>query len=239
MYLQLSRGSLTPSQAFFYTAHPASGNQAEAENALAAQAGIVHRATRYGIALDVYRVDFDDYVSTVTQGGDTLYVNSGSVLYRGIEAEGHVRLGVGLTAVANASVMRATFEDSRMTSPLQLAGDTIPFAPRYTGLAGLLYGRGRWRASLLAKFVGTEYQGKNGSADGTTYRVGAYSYTNLSVTRFLTDPGAAHEVRLRLSLDNLWNSSAITDNAGPSVLGVDLVNVLPRRSFMLSVVAQL
>lgn len=41
-----------------------------------------------------------------------------------------------------------------------------------------------------------------------------------------------------LSLDNLWNSGAVTDNAGPSALGPDLVNVLPRRNFMLSVVAQ-
>jgi iron complex outermembrane recepter protein len=239
VYLQLSRGSLIPSQSFFYTANPAVSNQAEPENALAAQVGAVHRGKRYDIALDAYRIDFDNYVSTVTEGGDTLYVNSGGVLYRGIEAEGHVQLGAGLSVVANASLMRATFQDSFMTSSIQLSGDSIPFAPRYTGLAGLLYGRGRWRASLLAKFVGTEYQGKNGSADGATYRVGAYSYTNMSVTRLLTDPGGPHQVRLMLSLDNLWNSDAITDNAGPSTLGPDLVNVLPRRNFMLSVVAQL
>jgi len=135
--------------------------------------------------------------------------------------------------------MRATFQDSYMTSPIQLAGDTVPFAPGYTTVVGLLYGSRRWRASLLAKFIGREYQGKNGSADGATYRVGAYSFTNLSVTRFLTDPSAAHEVHLKLSLDNLWDSSAITDNAGPSALGPDLVNVLPRRSLVVSVVAQL
>jgi iron complex outermembrane receptor protein len=141
--------------------------------------------------------------------------------------------------MANASLMRATFQDSFMTSSIQRAGDTISFAPRYTGLAGLLYGRGRWQASLLTKLVGTEYQGKNGSADGSTCRVGAYSYTNMSVTRLLTDPLSPHQVRLTLSLDNLLNSNAITDNAGPSVIGPNLVNVLPRRNFMLSVVAQL
>jgi iron complex outermembrane recepter protein len=239
IFAQVARGSLDPSQAFFYTAHPALGNQAEPENALAEQVGIVQSGARYAISLDAYNINFNNYVSTVTEGGDTLYVNSGSVLYRGIETEGHLQLGFGLTAVMNASLMRATFQDSFMTSSIQLAGDTIPFAPRYTGLAGLLYGWGRWRASLLAKFIGTEYQGKNGSADGVTYRVGAYSYTNMSVTRFLTDPQSPHEVRLTLSLDNLWNSDAITDNAGPSALGPDLVNVLPRRNFMLAVVAQL
>lgn len=239
VYAQVARGSLDPSQAYFYTAHPALGNQVEPENALAEQVGIVQGSTRYGISLDAYNINFNNYVSTVTEGGDTLYVNSGSVLYRGVETEGHLRLGAGFSAVMNASLMRATFQDSDMTSSIQLAGDTIPFAPHYTGLAGLLYAQGRWRASLLAKFIGTEYQGKNGSADGAAYRVGAYSYTNVAATRFLTDPLSPQDVCLTLSIDNLWNSHAITDTAGPSVLGPDLVNVLPRRNIMLSVVAQL
>jgi iron complex outermembrane recepter protein len=239
LYAQVARGSLDPSQAYFYTAHPALGNQAAAENALAEQLGIVESNARYGISLDVYNIDFDNYVATVTQGGDTLYVNSGGVLYRGVETECQLQLGAGFTAVMNASLMRATFQDSFMTSSIQLAGDTIPFAPRQTGLAGLLYTRELWRVSLVAKLIGTEYQGRNGSADGATYRVGAYSYTNMAVTRFLTDPLSPHAVRLTLAIDNLWNSHAITDNAGPSVLGPDLVNVLPRRSIMLSGTAQL
>ena len=69
--------------------------------------------------------------------------------------------------------------------------------------------------------------------------MGTYSYTNVAVTRFLTDPLSPRNVRLTLSIDNLWNSDAITDNAGPSVLGPELVNVLPRRNFMLAVAAQL
>ena len=239
IYAQVARGSLDPSQAYFYTAHPGLGNQVEPENALAGQAGIVQSGKRYAISFDVYNINFNSYVSTITEGGDTLYVNSGSVHYRGVETEGHLQLGYGLSAVMNASLMRATFQDSFMTSSIQLAGDTIPFAPRYTGLAGLLYTGGLWRGSLLAKFVGTEYQGKNGSADGAAWRVGAYSYTNMTVSRFLTDPLSPQNVRLTLAIDNLWNSGAITDTAGPSILGPDLVNTLPRRNFMVSVVAQL
>lgn len=239
IYAQVARGSLDPSQAYFYTAHPALGNQVEPENALAEQVGIVQSGRRHAISLDAYNIDFNNYVSTVTEGGDTLYVNSGKVLYRGVETEGHLLIGGGFTAVMNASLLRATFQDSFMTSSIQLAGDTIPFTPRYTALAGFIYARGLWRASMLAKFVGTEYQGRNGSADGATYRVGAYSYTNMTVTRFLTDPLAPQNVRLMLSIGNLWNSAAITDAAGPAVLGPELVNTLPRRNFMLSVVAQL
>jgi iron complex outermembrane recepter protein len=236
---QVSKGSLVPSQAFFYTANPAAGNQAEPETALAYQVGVVHETAAYGIGMDAYDIQFDNYVETVVQNGDTLYLNSGSVLYRGVEAEGHVVLGAGLTAVANASLLHATFQQANMTSSLQHAGDTIPFAPDYTGLAGVVYAEGPWSASLLAKFIGTEYQGKNGSADGSIYKVKAYSYTNATATRIFAGLPGIQKLRLTLGINNLWNSHAVTDNAGPAIASPnpDLVNVLARTNFTLSAIA--
>src|ERR1700733_2431173 len=239
IYAQISKGSLVPSQAFFYTANPAAGNEANPETTTAEQVGIVRQTDNYGIGFDVYNINFNNYVSTISQDGDTFYINSGRVLYRGAETEAHLRLGGGVTAVANASLLHATFQQSDMTSKIQYAGDTIPFAPSYTALAGLIYGRGPWGASILTKFIGTEYQGKNGSADGATYRVNAYSYTNATVTRTFTGLVDDVNARIQLALNNLWNSNAITDNAGPSIAGPNLVNVLPRRNFMISVIADL
>jgi iron complex outermembrane recepter protein len=236
---QVSKGSLVPSQAFFYTANPVAGNQAEPETSVAYQIGIVHQTATYGIGVDAYNINFDNYVETVVQNNDTLYLNSGSVRYRGLEAEGHVVLGAGLTAVANASLLRATFQQSDMTSSLQHSGDTIPFAPSYTGLAGLVYARGPWSASLLAKFIGREYQGKNGSADGSIYEVKAYSYTNATGTRTFAGLPGIEKLRLTFGINNLWNSHAVTDNAGPTIAtpSADLVNVLARTNFTLSAVA--
>lgn len=237
---QISKGSLVPSQAFFYTANPAAGNQTDAENTLAYQVGIVHQSALYGVGLDAYDIKFNNYVSTVVENGNTLYVNSGDVLYKGIEAEGHVVLGAGLTAVANASLIRATFQQSNMTSSLQHAGDTIPLAPDYTGLAGLVYAQGPWSASLLAKFVGREFQGKNGSADGNVYRVKPYSYTNATATRNVKGLPYVENLRLTLGINNLFNSHAITDNAGYTAAGPpgpNLVNVLARTNYTLSAVA--
>jgi len=241
VYAQVSKGSLVPSLSFFYTANPALGNQVNPETSTAVQLGVVRQAQRYGIGFDVYNIKFNNYVSTIVQDGDTLYVNSGSVRYRGVETEGHVKLGAGVTFVANASLLRATFQQSDMTSSIEMAGDTIPYAPSYTGLVGLTYGHGPWGGSLLAKFVGTEYQGKNGSADGGTYRVDAYSYTNATVTRNFADVLGLSNVRLTLSVNNLWDSHAITDNAGLAIAAGqgNLVNVLPRLNYFLSIVADL
>jgi iron complex outermembrane receptor protein len=126
-----------------------------------------------------------------------------------------------------------------MTSLLQHSGDTIAYAPDYTGLAGLVYAQGPWSASLWAKFVGSEYQGKNGSADGATYKVKAYSYTNATATRNLDNLPGVQNLRLTLGINNLFNSHAVTDNAGPSIgnPNADLVNVLARTNFTLSAVA--
>jgi iron complex outermembrane receptor protein len=239
LFAQVSKGSLVPSQSFFYTSNPALGNQANAETSVAAQLGIVTLTEPFGIGFDVYNINFDNYVSTIVENGDTLYVNSGSVRYRGAETEFHFRLGAGFTAVANASLLRATFEQSGMTSGIQKAGDTIPYAPRYTGLAGLIYSAGPWGASLMAKFVGTEYQGKNGSADGATYKVGDYSYTNATATCNLPRVVETKNARLTFAINNLWNSEAVTDNAGPSIAGPNLVNVLVRRNYSISLVVDL
>ena len=239
VYAQVSKGALIPNQSFFYTSAPAAGNQVSTETSLVTQVGVVSQGARYSLGVDAYNIRFGNYVSTIVQNGNTLYVNTGSVRYRGIEAEGHRALSAGFSVVGNASLLRATFQDSGVTSSSQRAGDTIAFAPRYTGLAGVLFTQGPWHASLLAKFVGTTYQGKNGSADGAAFRVGSYSYTNLTAGRDLPGFLWLRNARVDLALDNLWNSSAITDTAGRSIAGPNLVNVLARRNVMLSVTATL
>ena len=234
---QVSKGSLVPSQTFFYTANPSLGNQAEPQTTVAYQLGVVHQTAAYGIGVDAYNINFDNYIATVVENGDTLFINSGKVRYRGLEGEGHLALGAGLNLIANASLLRATFQQSGMTSAIQHAGDTIPLVPSYTALAGFVYRSGPWGGSLLTKLIGTEYQGKNGSADGATYRVGAYSYTNATATRNFQNLPGVQNLRVTLGVNNLFNSHAITDNAGPSIVGPNLVNVLPRTNFMLSAVA--
>ena len=148
--------------------------------------------------------------------GDTVYENSGTVRYRGVEAEAHLTLGLGFTAVGNASLIRAIFVDSGMTSTLQRAGDTIPYAPNYLALAGVTYQNGPWGGSLLTKFLGTEYQGKNGSADGSL---------------------VLKRLRLTAAVNNLFDSDATTDNSGPSSQGPNLINVLAKRNYSLSFAA--
>jgi iron complex outermembrane receptor protein len=171
--------------------------------------------------------------------GNTSYINDGSVRYRGIEFEGNCALGAGLSVVANASIMRAQYQNSGIVSAAQQAGDSIPLVPNYLALAGLLYAHGPWSGSVLTKFVGPEYQGKNGSSDGPNFRVAAYSYTNLTISHALDQWVGPRHAQLRLQVNNIENKTLVTDVAGPSVAGPLLVNVLARRNYLVSISADL
>lgn len=236
-YAQWSRGALTPNQSFFYTANPALGNQAEPQKSQALQGGVIYTAGPINVTADAYLVDLKDYVSTTTDANhNTVYANSGRVRYRGIETEGNVQLGYGLSAVANASIIRAQFRDAGMVSGVQ-AGDSIPLVPTYTALLGALYANGPWGGSVITKFVGTEYQAAGGSSAGTDRRVTPYTYTNVTVSRSLDEWLGTHHSNVSLQINNIANSTPITDSAGRSAIGANgplLVNVLARRNVMLS-----
>lgn len=237
-YLDASKGSLVPSQAFFYSGNPALGNQARPQTSRALQGGLVHVSGAFSLSADAYLIELKDYVSTTVDANkNTIYVNNGRVRYRGLEAEGNAELGGGWTVFANASLIRAQFTDAGMVSPAQQAGDTIPLAPRYTGLAGALYRAGPWSGSVTTKFVGTEYQGAGGSADGPDRRVAAYDYTNVTLTRAVDAWVGGHPAAVTLSINNLFDQAPVTDSAGRSAVGPAgplLVNVLARRNLMLS-----
>jgi len=234
VYAQWAKGALVPSQSFFYTSNPGQSNQAKPETSRAMQGGVVYTAGPLTAALDAYWIELKDYVSTVTLGGNTQFVNNGRVRYRGIEAETTVPIAGGFTAVANGSVMEARFRDAGVVSPAQQAGDTISLVPSYTALAGVLYQRGLWTASVYGRFVGAQYQGKNGSSDGVDFRVKPYHYTNLALSRSLDDWIGHRHSALGIQINNLENRDDVTDTAGPSAAGPRLVNVLPRRSVMVT-----
>lgn len=237
-FLQWSRGSLVPSQAFFYTSNPALGDQAKPQTSQAIQGGVISTVGPLSVTADAYLVNLKNYISTTTDANkNTVFLNNGRVRYRGLELEGSANLGVGLTAVANASVIRAQFGDPGLVSPAQQTGDTIPLAPRYTALVGVLYGNGPWSGSLLTKFVGAEFQAAGGSSAGPDRRVASYAYTNATVSRNFDRWLGSRNVGLTFAVNNVFNQTPITDSAGRAAVGASgplLVNVLARRNYMIS-----
>jgi iron complex outermembrane receptor protein len=233
-YVQWSKGALVPSQSFFYTKTPNQSNQANPQNSTTLQTGFTRGNAQASATADVYVSNIDNYISAVTQNGSTQYVNNGKVKYSGLELECQSQLGYGFTGLINASMLRAQFQSSGVTSAKQQSGDDIPLAPHYIGLVGLMYKSGLWSSSLINKFVGSQYQGKNGSSDGPDFFVPAYNYTNFTVTRYLEPTWGMKDARLSLQINNLTNQTPVTDAAGLASTGSPLVNVLTKRNAMVS-----
>ncbi len=241
LLLQVARGTEVPGQALFYNTNtPAQSNQAQAQSAVAWQVGLVRETTAYDLGLTAYLVNFSNYIDTTTTNGVTVSANHGDVRYRGLELEGRVDLGAGFGTLANASLIRAEYQTAGIAAANQQVGQDVPLVPSYTGLAGLVFAEGAWKASLLAKFVGVAYQGAGGSASPAR-RVEPYHYADLTVTRQLGDTIGLQHVRLSLAVRNLQDQASVTDNGGPAAVAAEgnLLNTLPRRSLILSLVADL
>ena len=250
-YIQFAKGALVPNQNYFYTSvgkppvqDLQNGNQAAAQTSNGAQIGLTWEQDGSTLAVTAYHINFENYVGKYTPpGGVVEYTNLGSVLFRGIEFEGHTQITPNLGVAGNFSLLRATFENDvpglsgAVSGAPQRAGDDIPLIPNYTGFLGIIYSSRPWQASLVAKFVGAEYQGKAGQVDGPQFHVAPYSYANFNIARSLGGFGPFYKTRVSFSVDNVFNRIAITDAAGPAADGSTLINVLQQRNYLLSAVA--
>jgi len=219
IYGQISKGLLGPNLNTFYSGNPLGNNQVAPQQSTAYQAGVVTRGDAFTLSADVYQVDFDNYIAKSGSGANAVFFNAGSVRYRGLEVEGNLLIGGGFSIYANGSINRGTYQEDGLASAGQAwkSGQIVSNVPRYTGVLGLLYQDHDWKASLLTKFNGSQYQGKNGEADGALYQVGAYSVTNFTLARGFDAPfGFGKHADVRVGVNNLLNTHHITDNMGPA-----------------------
>lgn len=242
-YAQVSKGTLAPNLNTLYSGNPLTNNNVDPQSSLAYQIGTVLKAERYTFNMDAYLINFDNYITKTGSGQNATYFNSGGVRYEGLEAEGNVLLGYGFGIYGNASLNHATFTEDGVGSQAWKSGQTISFVPKYTAALSLNYDQNVYHASLATKFVGSMYQGSNGEADGSLYKVDAYSVTNLTLARDLTDlTSKVKNLRLTFGVANLFNTNAITDNMGPAASdtshGTDpnqfLYYFVPARSYFVS-----
>jgi len=216
-YAQIAKGSLAPNLNTLYSASPTANDQVAPQTSLGYQIGTVLKADRYTFDADVYLINFNNYITKTGSGANATYFNAGGVRYTGAEVEGNVLLGAGFSLYGNASLNKAVFTQNGTGTQTWVSGQSISFVPKYTAAVSLNYDHALWHANLTTKFVGSDYQGSNGAADGSIYQVGGYSVTNMSVAREFINPSSVIKTfRVTVGLDNLFNTHAITDNLGPA-----------------------
>lgn len=151
----------------------------------------VHGWPRNGLYYDVslFEVNVKNRIESRAYSlTETVDVNTGSTRHRGLEAEGSVDL-LAFTyptddtrhfdLFANVSFLDAHFTDSAVVGQV---GKTPAYAPRYVIKAGIsLRETSRYKASLLANFVGAQYfQDSDLGVAGTPAKIPSYGVLDVA-----------------------------------------------------------
>ncbi|WEJ98112.1 MAG: TonB-dependent receptor [Candidatus Sphingomonas phytovorans] len=211
VYAQYARGFLAPSLGVLYVAKP-SLSTVEPERSTNYQAGVVYHGGNLSIDADVYKIDFTNKFASINApvaSDGVIWINQGSVQYKGIEGQITYALPHGLALFANGS--RNYAKTNNDGSPnLQVAN-----APEWTAAAGILYKSGPIRFSLIDKYTGRQWftdpsSITNLNASTTlpvynSYRSNGYNSAILSA-RYDIGP-----VRVGFEINNLLDSQRVTN----------------------------
>jgi iron complex outermembrane receptor protein len=218
------------------------------------QTGSVVQFNRFTLDIDAYYVHFqngfDSYIDPATL--EPVFVPTGPSNTKGIEGEGNVAFGHGLSLYGNFSVGSAKYQ----TGPnYPNGGEWVADAPSNTEGASLLYQHRNWDIGLTEKRVGTYYN-DNGSL---TYKINGlslpypvdqaitihpFSLTNLFFNYTLKGSSRFRGTKIQFAVNNLANNHNIV-GVTPAVAatatapyvpnGGDLLNLLPGRSVTITV----
>ena len=212
VYGQYARGFLAPALSVLYIANPGFST-VEPERSTNYQAGVVYHGGNLSIDADVYKIDFSNKFASITSpipGVGTVFVNQGSVQYKGIEGQVTYAFGHGLAVFANGSRNYAKTNNAGQYQ-LQVAN-----APEWTAAAGILYKHGPIRFSLIDKYTGQQWfddpSGISTDAALATYNYYRASPYNTAILSARYDIGP---VRVGVEVNNLFDSRRVTNiNAG-------------------------
>ncbi|HSI16906.1 MAG TPA: TonB-dependent receptor [Sphingomonas sp.] len=213
VYAQYARGFLAPSLSALYVANPGFSTIAP-ERSTNYQAGVVYHGGNLSLDADVYKIDFSNKFASFTSptpGVGTIFINQGSVQYKGIEGQITYALPHGLALFANGSRNYAKTHNPGQPE-LQVAN-----APEWTAAAGVIYKHGPIRFSLIDKYVGAQWftdptavdlaqaTGTSSLAYYNSYRSSGYN-TAIASVRYDIGP-----VRVGVEVNNLFNSQRVTN----------------------------
>lgn len=210
VYAQFAKGFLAPSLGVLYVDTPGRSTVAP-EKSTNYQAGVVYHGQRLSIDADVYKIDFSNKFASLTSpdpGVGTIWVNQGSVQYKGIEGQITYAFPGGLAVFANGSRNYAKTDNPGFMA-LQVAN-----APEWTAAGGILFKHGPMVFSLIDKWTGRQwFTDPSQIVTGDTksfnaydaYRSNGYNSAILSA-RYELGP-----VRFGVEVNNLFDSKRVTN----------------------------
>jgi iron complex outermembrane receptor protein len=227
------------------------------------QLGTVFKTDQFNADADVYLIDINNLVSSVTDPNDptnTLYFQSKGAWVSGVEVEGTHYIGGGLSVYANGSLNRAVFKTDAGVPEFNVASLGAFGAngvPNSTASIGAVYNHAGWFASLTDKYVGPFVvyssalvnpdlglygQTATGQPGGANVPVqsgedAGFSIVDLALGyAYKMPPGSfIHSVKVKLQVDNLLNHQVEVLSSVGATPASNGYNVLPTTNYFITV----
>ena len=282
-YFQGATGSVVPPTSVFDFQQGTSGSAIppavlpKQQKNLTYQAGTVLKLKYVTFDADYYHIFFDNsYSSTLNSAGEPVFFAQPASVTQGIEGEANLSFTHGLGAYVNASYDSAVYTGSvSVACTAGATGCTTGVTPNYIQSApsglhvqqtpsdietiGGTYQHRAWDAGFFNKRIGTEYI--DNGAFHNQFTVPSFDFANAYVNYTIRTGGRFDQTKIRLTFNNLFNSSAINgitlangintapaisangtsyadqfNTVGPTAIaGGDNVSINAGRSIMLSV----
>jgi outer membrane receptor protein involved in Fe transport len=171
-----------------------------------------------------FQMDFSNLVITANVGGLPTLVNAGDERFRGVEAEGTVKVARDFHLQGGFSVHDARFTDSVQDiggTPTQLAGNRLEMSARYLGSAGVVWSPERkWTANSTLNYVGSRFLDEENDVVTAPY--------------YLWNAGFGYRLSAGTVRLDAYNISDVRPPVSVSELGGEQYYIMPARTVVAS-----
>jgi iron complex outermembrane recepter protein len=236
-YAQYGKGSIIPFSAVFDVAGAQVAVTPPPTVASTYQGGTVLKLNRFSMDADVYHIHFVNQYSSFTpssgpDAGFTYYYATPPSNTTGVEAEGNVFFGKGISLFMNGTLGRAKYEsaaaqDATGTTPAVPASPEawVALAPHDTESIGLTYQNKGWDLGFFNKRIGTRWE--DNGAYHQSVPLDPFWMNNLFLNYTLRKGSRFDQSKVKLSLNNLFDNHNVTDIGAANGVNGSLVPYTP------------
>lgn len=231
-YAQIAEGFLAPPLNALLVPAANAPTSLKPQTTVNYQIGTTFQTDRFAAGLDMYYINFQNYIASQSNAAGTIYTNNGGAVFKGIEAEGTVKIGQGVSLYANATLNDATYDGS---------GFPVALNPRSTAAAGPIVERGGAYGSLLWKYIGPQFTlDGSGPSSHATYPIRGYNDADFAAGYKLVLPQIeSRSLNFRLAVVNVFNNHSLSGLVGTTAAGQALFATNPGRGVFISISADL
>ncbi len=170
------------------------------------QVGSVYKRNRWTLDVDAYYSHFQNpYTSYLDTAGESFFYQTGPSNTKGVEAEGNVIIGHGLSLYVNATAGAAKYQGGPQYAN---GGQWVANTPKNTEAIGLTYQKKNFDIGFTNKRVGTMYN-DNGTINQAV-TINPFIITNLFFNYTFKGDTALRGTKLKFGINNLFDQHSIT-----------------------------